>query len=62
MPMPFIDIVFMVLTPCIVLDSIVEGPIGLNPPMEGAIAPICIDVAVCGKDFCRSAEVGVPIK
>lgn len=51
MLMPFIDIVFMVLTLCIVLDSIDEGPIGLSPPMEGAIAPICIDVAVCGRDF-----------
>ena len=59
MPMPFIDIVFIVFTPCIVLGSIVDGPIGLSPPMEGAIAPICIDVAVCGRDFCRSAEVGV---
>jgi hypothetical protein len=62
MPMPFIDIVFMVLTLCMVLDSIVDGPIGLSPPMEGAIAPICMDVAVCGRDFCRSAEVGVLIR
>lgn len=45
-PIPFIDIVFIVFTLCIVFGSIVEGPIGLSPPMEGAIAPICIDVAV----------------
>lgn len=60
--MPFIDIAFIEFTLCIVFGSIDEGPMGLRPPIEGAIAPICIEVVVCGRDFCMSTEVGVPIK
>jgi hypothetical protein len=61
MPIPFIDMPFIVwLTPCIVDGIIVEGPMGLRPPIDGAIAPICIDVVVCGRDFCSSAELEEP--